>query len=145
MGAGKLLELAPGAADHAEHFAVQRHLEDPPRICASPTNITWFGPGVMQMELGAPMTSARRSPVGVLPLTARVPGSGGTSIVNMPQEFAVGIEYLDAPIRTVADVDVVVAVDRDRVRQAELAGTGSFVAPRLHPVAVACRTWRRAN
>jgi hypothetical protein len=37
----------------------------------------------MQIELGAPITAARRSPVGVLPLTARVSGNGGTSMVNI--------------------------------------------------------------
>src|SRR5258707_15815931 len=37
----------------------------------------------MQIELGAPIARARRSPVGVLPLVERVGGSGGATIVNM--------------------------------------------------------------
>src|SRR5262249_34850096 len=49
----------------------------------SPTNSTWFGSGVMQMELGAPIIAASRSPVGVFPFTGLLPGGTGTSMVNI--------------------------------------------------------------
>src|SRR5262245_57725546 len=53
----------------------------------SPTNITWFGPGVMQIELGAPMVAALAAPVGVLPYTGLVSAGGGTSMLNMRRNF----------------------------------------------------------
>src|SRR6266849_3112326 len=48
----------------------------------SPTNITWFGPGVMQTAFGAP-TPFMLPGGGVGPLTALVPGAGGISILNI--------------------------------------------------------------
>src|SRR5712691_4507707 len=48
----------------------------------SPTNITWFGPGVIQTAFGAP-TPFMLPGSGVGPLTALVPGAGGISILNI--------------------------------------------------------------
>lgn len=41
----------------------------------------------MQIELGAPIEFASAWPLGVLPLTGRVAGGGGTSIVNIRRNF----------------------------------------------------------
>jgi hypothetical protein len=68
--------------------------------------------GVMQIELGAPMTAASRAPVGVLPLTARVAGSGGTSIVNIRRNLP-SASNTWMPVGAIADVDVVIAVQRN--------------------------------
>src|SRR5262249_46716035 len=51
-------------------------------------------------------------------------------------ERAARIEHLDAPVRPVADVDVVLIVDRDRVRYMELAWLRPEFAPLPYPVAV---------
>src|SRR5262249_42501417 len=51
-------------------------------------------------------------------------------------EIAIGVEDLDAPIRPVTNIDVVREIDRDRVRDYELACTLPLRSPRLHPVAV---------
>src|SRR6185295_10076337 len=40
------------------------------------------------------------------------------------------------PVGAVADIDVVIAVDGNGVRQIELAGVGAFGAPLLYPIAV---------
>src|ERR1035441_7837993 len=51
-------------------------------------------------------------------------------------EIAVAVEYLNAVIAAVGDVDVALGVGRDRMRRVELAGTFAAVAPRFEPVAV---------
>ncbi len=95
-------------------------LKTRPGKANSPTNITWFGPGVMQIEFGAPVTAASAAPVGVLPLTGIVRGWRRHVDGELPQEPALGVEHLDAPVGAIADVDAIVAVDRNRVRRVEL-------------------------
>jgi len=82
----------------------------------SPRNSTGFGPGVMHSELGAPIASVRRSPVGVLPFDGPGARSGRNVHREHPQERAVGVEHLNAMVAPVADVDVV--ADRWRWRAA---------------------------
>ena len=81
--AGELLELSARLADDAKHLPSSDTLKMRPGNVVSPTNITWFGPGVMQIELGAPISGSagRRSACCRSP--AFVPGTGGTSIVNI--------------------------------------------------------------
>ena len=98
----------------------------------------------MHSELGAPISCASFAPVGVSPFTARVCGIGRHIDGEHPQEFAVGVEYLNAPVGAVADIDIVVAVDRDRVRQIELPGRRSFV-PQDFTQSPACHISPRAN
>ena len=107
-----------------------------PGNVVSPTKSTWLGPGVMQIELGAPITAARRCAGGRVAVD-RV-GSGSRRHVDgeHAQKLAVGIEHLDAPVGAIAHIDVVVAVRHDGVREAELPRPGALVAPGLHPVAV---------
>ena len=75
----------------------------------------------MQIELGAPMTAARASPVGVLPLTARVPGVAGTSIVNIRKNCLSVSNTWMRRFDAIAHINVVVAVDPNRMRQPELS------------------------
>src|SRR5207253_6174927 len=65
-------------------------------------------------------------------------GSGSRRHVNgkHTQKLAFGIEHLDAPVRPIADVDVVVAVDGNRMREVELPLASAAIAPRLEPVAI---------
>src|SRR5258706_2071344 len=136
MGAGELLEVAPRAADHAKHLAVERKLKDPPRKCgfAQEHHLVWTRRNAQR--IGRPdylgEAIARRR------VTVDRLGAGRRRHIDREhaQELAVGVEYLDAVVRAVAHIDVVVAVDRDGVNGAELPGSGARLAPRLHPVAV---------
>ena len=48
---------------------------------------------------------------------------------ELAQEFAVAVEYLDAVIAAVGDIDIAVGVGGDRMRRVELAGLLAAVAP----------------
>ncbi len=52
------------------------------------------------------------------------------------QKFSVGIEDLNAPVGAIADVEIVVVIDDDGMRQAKLPRRGALVAPGFYPVAV---------
>ena len=52
------------------------------------------------------------------------------------EERAVGVKDLNPPVRSIADVDLVPAVDGDRMGKAELSRPSSALTPRLHPVPV---------
>ena len=57
-------------------------------------------------------------------------------MLGFPQILAVGVEHLDALIVAIGHVQQPLRVDRDRMRDVELARTGPFLAPRLDEVAV---------
>src|SRR5882762_5870522 len=82
-------------------FPSSETLKIRPGKVSFPMKSTWLGPGVMQIELGAPITAARRSPIGAI-----------------------------------ADVEVVVAVRHNSMREAELSRRSSLFAPGLHPIAI---------
>ena len=67
MGAGKFMARGRTCRSTPRHFAVERDLEDAAGRSFRQRTSAWLGPGVMQMGLGAPMTCARRSPVGIAP------------------------------------------------------------------------------
>ena len=67
MRAGEFLEFASRFADHAQHLAVERNLEDAPGKSRFADEHHLVRPGGMQIELGAPIAWLRRSPVGVVP------------------------------------------------------------------------------
>src|SRR5436190_1826609 len=55
---------------------------------------------------------------------------------ELPEKFAIRVEYLDASIPPIAHIDLVVAVDHDRMWGVEFSRPGAVLAPRLHPVAI---------
>src|SRR5207249_12208346 len=57
-------------------------------------------------------------------------------IGDLRLEVALGIEYLDALVFPIADVDVVLGINSDRVRQVELAGLRPTLAPGLDELPV---------
>src|SRR4029077_4604287 len=63
-------------------------------------------------------------------------GNGWHINCEHAQKFSVGIEDLNAPVGAIANVKIVVAVDHDGVRQAELPRLSAFVAPGFYPVSV---------
>jgi len=65
--------------------------------------------------------------------------------VNIRRERAVGIEYLDAPVRSDRPIDVVVAVHEMAWGKREMPGPGTHSRPTTSPSsAVLVRTWRTA-
>ena len=52
---------------------------------------------------------------------------------DLPQEFSIGVEDLNAAIAAVGDVDVIVRVDADVVRGVELAGLIAGLTPGFEP------------
>src|SRR5207249_11936410 len=71
-----------------------------------------------------------------VPVDRPGPGSGRHIYGEHPHKPALGIEDLNAPVRSIADVDVVVAIDGNRVRRSKLSLSRTVLAPRFHPVAV---------
>src|SRR5882672_3365538 len=63
-------------------------------------------------------------------------GNGWHINFEHAQELSIGIEDLNATVGAIADVDIVVAVDHDGVRQAELPRLSALVAPGFYPVSV---------
>src|SRR5215472_3973894 len=57
-------------------------------------------------------------------------------VVPLRLELAVAVEYLDAVVLAVGDIDPAVGVAADVVRHVELAGVGSRFAPRHQQFAV---------
>src|SRR5207249_9397896 len=53
-----------------------------------------------------------------------------------PQKFPIGVEYLNAPVGAIADVEIVVAIGHDRMGQTKLPRLRALVAPGFHPVPV---------
>src|SRR5262245_9281713 len=52
------------------------------------------------------------------------------------EKFSVFVEYLDAVVRSIGDIDPSVAVGGDRVWKVELAGPGSWRAPCLQKLSI---------
>ena len=133
----ELLELLAGAAEIAQHFAVQAELVDAARDRRPSCTGTDSGPGVMQMAQGAPGACV---PVtfgpGLLPMAGTGVGRNGHVDGDLAKEFAVAVEHLDAAVAAVGHVDVPLRVGRDAVRRVELAGLVAGLAPGLEPVAV---------
>src|SRR5712671_2680382 len=128
MRAGELLEIAPRLADDAKHLAVERYLEDPPREggfadkhhIAARRDAERIGLADHRFETLA----GRRCAVHRM-------RSGNRRYIDAEHalELAVGVEDLDAPVRAVADIDVVVAIDRNGVGQVELPRPSALGAP----------------
>jgi hypothetical protein len=61
---------------------------------------------------------------------------GVADAVPLLQKLAVGVEDLNALVLAIADINAVVSVDDDRVRQIEFARQRSICTPRLDELAV---------
>src|SRR5262249_49526029 len=127
--AGELFQQAARPADHPEHFPVERHLEDPP--------------GERRFTDEHDLSRARRNTDGIRSADARCEPLAGRRVAvdrvrarrgrhvdrEETQELPVGVEDLDAPVRPIANVDVVAAIDGNRVRQTKLSRRGAALAP----------------
>src|SRR5207245_2137160 len=110
VSAGKLPKIASGASDHPKHFAVERNLEDAPRKGTFSNKKDLIG--------------SRRNADGIrLPNDRGQARAGGGGAIDgagfrirrhvdgkHAQELALRIEHLNAPIRAIADIQIVAAV-----------------------------------
>ena len=49
--------------------------------------------------------------------------------LDLPQQLALAVEHLDAPVATIRDVDIALRIGRDAVRRREFAGFLAFGPP----------------
>src|SRR5437764_2547577 len=137
MRAGKLAEIPPGAADNAENFAVQRHFENPPGIGRLADEQYLVGRRRDAERIGR-ADHLGQSRTRWCRAIDRLAGGVRRHVYSKhAEEFAVGIEYLDAPVRAITNIDVVVAINRDGMREIELPRPRSLGPPGLHPIAMA--------
>src|SRR5689334_811120 len=129
MRTRELAEIAPRSADHAEDLAVEANFEDAARV----------GRLAHEQYLIAAGSDANRVGRSHYPLETfagrcNTIGSARRGIRRHIDrehalEIAVGIKDLDAMIRAVANIDIILDVDSDRVRQVELARAGALRSP----------------
>src|SRR2546425_4760381 len=131
----ELAKLLAGFAEGAEEFPVEREFVDAAgESVGGVENLTWSwrnanGPG------GAGRHSAGGGGGLVADSGASIGGRGDID-GEFAKEFSVRIENLDAVVAAVGDVNIVLRVDSDAVRSAELAGLIARFAPGPEPVAV---------
>ena len=70
------------------------------------------------------------------PIQVCASAGAGTSICYFTQECSIVIEYLNAAIAAIGDIDVALRIRSDAVGRIEFAWTAAWFAPLLHPVAV---------
>src|ERR1019366_3348739 len=129
MRTRELAEVAPRSADHSEDLAVEGNFEDAP----------WVGRLADEQYLIRPRSYANRVGRSDYPLEAfaggcgaiRGAGSGIRRHIDREHtlEIAVRVKHLDAMVRAVANVDIILEVDGDRVRKVELPGAGALRSP----------------
>ena len=136
MSARELPKIASGTSNHPKHFAVERNLEDPPWKRAFSNKKDLIG--------------SRRNADGIrLPNDRGQARAGGGGAIDgagfrirrhvdgkHAQELALRIEHLNAPIRAIADIQIVAAVGHNGMRQVKLPRPCAWFAPRFHPVAI---------
>ena len=128
LRARELLQVASGAADDSKHLAVERQLEDPPREGRFAEEQHLIG---SRRDAARIRRSDRRGKAFAGRRIAVHGARAGRRRHGNPehaQKLAVGIEHLHARVGTVADINIINAIDRNGMRQAELPGRGAFLA-----------------
>src|ERR1700680_685569 len=129
MRAGELPQIASRTADHAQHLAIERHFENPPRESGFADEQHLSGTGRDAERIGRADHAGKRGPGWRSAIDSAARRIRRNVDREHPYKLAVGIEDLDAPVGAVADIDIVVAVNGYGVRKIELAGPGAFCAP----------------
>src|SRR5258705_8095990 len=135
MNPSELLGLLSRLAHHSENLALQRELIQSARICVGrEQHLVQAGsyadrPGCAVLR----RSRVTRRHVALRRARRRIEGHIDRHPAN---ECAVRIEYLNAPVAAIRDVDVPLCVGSDAVRRVEFAGLGSAIAPLFHPGAV---------
>src|SRR5215471_3766257 len=129
MDSRKLLELASGTADYSQHLAVERNLEQPSGIRGFTDKQNLIGSRRDAHRIGR--TDHRRKSFARwrLAVDRRDPWRRRHVDGEHTQKFTIVIEDLDAPVRAVANIDIVVTVDNDGMRKVELAGGRATCSP----------------
>src|SRR2546422_4816398 len=131
----ELTKLLAGFAEDAEEFPVEREFVDAAgESVGGVENLTWSW-----RNANGPWGAGRHSAGGGGGLVADSGASlGGRGDIDgeFAKEFSVRIENLDAVVAAVGNVNIVLRVDSDAVRSAELAGLVARFAPGFEPVAV---------
>src|SRR5690242_3271281 len=129
MRTRELAEVAPRSADHSEDLAVESNFKNAPRV----------GRLADEQYLIGSRSDAHR--VGRSDHSLEAFASGCGAIRGMRRwirrhidrehafEIALGVKHLDAMVRAIANVDVILAIDRDRVGNIKLPGTGPLRSP----------------
>ena len=126
MRTGELAEIASRPANHAQNLAIECHLEDATWVCRLPNEQHLMGTWRNADRVGS-------SDYLLEAITCRC------SAIDRPRrrisrnidrkhapEIAIDIKDLDAMVRTIANINIVLQVDGDRVWQIELTGAGTL-------------------
>src|SRR5882762_8168122 len=131
----ELAGLFAGFAEYAENFSLEAEFVDAAGV----------GVGGVEdlIRAGRDAQSPRRAGGHGAGVRGGLGADGGASVGgsgnidgDLAEEFSIGVEYLDAAIAAIGDVDIVLCVDGDAVRNVELAGLVAGFAPGFEPNAV---------
>src|SRR5258706_8566123 len=136
VSAGKLFQLAACAANDSKYFSVERNFENSPGVSKFSNEKHLVGAGCDADRIGS--ANHRGEALAAWGVSVNRMSSGGRWHVDgeHTQNFSIRIEHLDTPIGAIADVEVVVAVRHNSMREAELSRRSSLFAPGLHPIAI---------
>lgn len=104
----------------------------------SETYRTWSGGGEKQIAHGAPGANVPAARI-ASPAYRRSPAwprRHGRVDSELSLKAPLPVEYLNAAVAAVGDIDQAHCIDRDAVRRVELARAGPALAPGFEPVAV---------
>src|ERR1700730_146293 len=138
----KLLELLAGFAEHAEDFSVEGELIDAPWVrVRGVQRLTRTGRDANRPRRAGRL-GERRSCCFQLRNVRNRSDRGyrgrieGHIDLDLSQQLALAVEYLDTPIAPVRDVDVALRIGGDAVRRIELARLVAGLGPRHKPFAI---------
>src|SRR5216684_3322560 len=136
MRTGELTEIASRPAHHAQNLAIECHLEDAAWVCRLPNEQHLIGTGGNADRVGS-------SDYLLEAITCRcsaIDSSRRRIRRHIDRkhalEIAIAIKDLDATVRAIANINIVLKVNSDRVWQVKLTGAGTLRSPGLNPVAV---------
>src|SRR5262245_19706554 len=129
----ELFELLAGAAEHAEHLAVETELVDTTRVgIGAVQHLVRRRRDADRPGRAGRKAAARRQVVGevrfVADRRARIRIEWHIDL-DLAQELALAIEYLNPAVVAVGDVNVAVGICRDAVGEIELTGLLAAFAP----------------
>src|SRR5579871_3830025 len=129
MRTGELPEIAPRPADHSQDLSVKGNFEDAPWVGRLPDEQYLIRTGSNANRVRCPNDSLEAF-------------AGRCSAIRSARrrirrhidfkhalEVAVRIKDLDTMVRAVADINIILKVDGDRVGQIELAGPAALRSP----------------
>ena len=129
VGSRELLKLAPRAADHPQHLAIERNLEDSAGEGALSHKKHLVRPRRDADRIGSPNHCGQTLADWSIAIYRLCSWNRRHVNGEHTQKLTFGIEHLDAPIGAIAHIEIVVAVRHNGMRDAELAGPRPLIAP----------------